>query len=393
MVPPFRQDLVDKVAKDMVETCAKLKEGQNAMIFYDAPGGQLAESIADLCTRRGARVWYYVRNMNIDRVLASYMSEGNVARSQTFLDVQLHEADVVFLIRAAENPLAMGDVPGERMTFWSEAQHTALMEYRINHTNWSLIYWPTPFEASVESIPYEEYVELFFSACNQPWDKIKEAQRCLVRVLNKGKKLEISANGNDPDTTRRTRVTMDIGTMTFANTIIDVNYPGSEVFSSPVKNSVNGQVFASGVYSYEGKKMEDILLVVKDGRIVDARAKSGQASLTEILNRDEGARYFGEIALGTNPGLRRRLFNPLLNEKVGGSFHITPGRAYKLTEVGGEKVNLDNGNRSNIHWDITILMLPEYGGGEVKVDGKTIQRNGRFLDPKLSVLNKGLTAK
>ncbi|KKT76244.1 MAG: Peptidase M29, aminopeptidase II [Microgenomates group bacterium GW2011_GWA2_44_7] len=91
--------------------------------------------------------------------------------------------------------------------------------------------------------------------------------------------------------------------------------------------------------------------------------------------------------------LRNRLINPLLNEKVGGSFHITPGKAYELTEVGGEKVNLDNGNRSSIHWDITILMLPQYGGGEIKIDGKTIQKNGRFLDPKLSVLNEGLTAK
>ena len=278
VIPPFRQDLVSKIAKDMVEVCAKLKSGQKVIIFYDAPGGQLAETVAELSSRKGARVWYYVRNMNIDRTLATFMNNRDIARSQTFLDIQLHEADVVFLIRAAEDPLVMGAVPNDKMKLWTQAQKTVLMDFRVNHTNWCLIYWPTLFEARVEKIPYEEYVNLFFSACNQPWEKIKEAQKQLVKVLNKGKALEISANQNDPNITKRTKIAMDIGPMTFANTIIDVNYPGSEVFSSPVKHSVNGQIFAPGVYSYAGKKMEDIGLIVKDGRIIDAQAKDCQTS-------------------------------------------------------------------------------------------------------------------
>src|SRR3989344_8375954 len=98
VIPPFRQDLVSKIAKDMVEVCAKLKSGQKVIIFYDAPGGQLAETVAELSSRKGARVWYYVRNMNIDRTMATFMNNRDIARSQTFLDIQLHEADVVFLI-------------------------------------------------------------------------------------------------------------------------------------------------------------------------------------------------------------------------------------------------------------------------------------------------------
>ena len=122
----------------------------------------------------------------------------------------------------------------------------------------------------------------------------------------------------------------------------------------------------------------------------EATASAGEADLNAILNTDEGARYFGEVALGTNPGLRRRLLNPLLNEKVGGSFHITPGRAYSRTEYHGRPVMLDNGNRSDVHWDIAIPMLASFGGGRVLLDGALVQEDGRFLAPELSVLNAGL---
>lgn len=391
LVPKFRQDLVDKVARDMVEVCAKLKEGENVLIFYDAGGSQLAQTVAEVSVKKGARVWYYLRDLKVDRLLATYLSSKNIFRSQTFLDAQIHEADVTFIIRAPESPLIMGDVPAEKMALWSAAQRPVLLDYRVNFTRWTSLYWPTPAEAKIEGMSYPDYVELFFSACNQPWVEIKETQKYFVDKLNKGKVLELFANTRDPKPERRTHLTMDIEPMTFTNTTIDRNYPGAEVFSSPVKNSVNGQIFAAGEYAYEGRLMEDIYLGVKDGKIVEARTKKGQRQLEEILNRDDGARYFGEVAFGTNPGLRRRLFNPLLNEKVGGSFHITPGRAYELTEYDGERVKIDNGNRSGIHWDITIMMLPQYGGGEIKIDGETIQRDGRFLDPKLRILNRGLT--
>ncbi len=139
------------------------------------------------------------------------------------------------------------------------------------------------------------------------------------------------------------------------------------------------------------KLVEDFYFKVENGKIVEATAKKGENDLIDYLNTDEGARYFGEIAFGTNPGLRQRVFNPLLNEKIGGSFHITPGNAYndRLDEE-GNPVKIDNGNKSKIHWDITIPMLPQYGGGEVIVDGKTIQKNGKWLVKGAEILNKGI---
>jgi aminopeptidase len=176
--------------------------------------------------------------------------------------------------------------------------------------------------------------------------------------------------------------------MSFSNSTIDKNYPGAEVFSAPVKNSVEGQVFARGMYSYNGKRIYDMFFRFENGKVIEASAKKGETNLMEILNTDDGARYLGEIALGTNPGLNRRLFNQLLNEKVGGSFHFALGRAYQNEKQKGKTIKLFNGNTSKNHWDITILMRPEYGGGAVIADGKTIQKNGRFVVRGLETLNR-----
>src|SRR4030042_7091542 len=138
--------------------------------------------------------------------------------------------------------------------------------------------------------------------------------------------------------------------------------------------------------------MKNIYLRIENGRIVEAYAEEGNDGLQALLNRDDkesgfGSRYFGECALGTNGGLLRRFFNPLLNEKVGGSFHMAIGSCYKITEYAGEPVNVNNGNtkdKTSLHWDLTILMhrrADGLGGGRVLVDGEEIQIDGRFLDP------------
>lgn len=386
----FDEIKVKKIASDMVDLSAKVKSTDSVLIYYDVGGRQLAKEIATLCSQKGSRVWYRVREMDMEAILAQNLTDRQLARHLGFTDNEIFQADVVFMIRAPRDPAIMGSVPDDKMRILSRAQKPVLMDYRVNHTNWQLIYWPTPYEAEKENMRFEEYVELFFNACNQPWDKIQEAQEKLTEILDNGKTLTLIANPNDSDESKRTKLEMSIDGMEFLNSTIIANYPGSEVFSSPVRDSVNGKLYANGQYVEEGKLMENIRFIIKNGKIVEATAEKGQNFLDDLLNRDEGARYFGEVAIGTNPGLRQRLFNPLLNEKVGGSFHITPGKAYESDEYKGRKVNLDNGNRSEIHWDMTIMMLPKYGGGEILVDGKTIQKDGRFISADLEILNQGL---
>ena len=381
---------IKKIAKDMVEVSAKVKSTDSVLIYFDHDGLDLAKEIASLCAQIGSRVWYRSREMELETILATNLTNRHLARHLGFTDNEIFQTDVVFMIRAPKDPSIMQTVPDEKMRILSRAQKPVLMDYRVNHTNWQLIYWPTEYEAKKENMPFDKYKELVFSACNQPWEEIEKAQLVLTDILDNGKTLTLIANPNDKDESKRTNLTMSIDTMEFMNSTIVANYPGSEVFSSPVRDTVNGHLYANGEYLEEGKLMKNLRFDVENGKIIKATAEVGQKFLDDILNRDEGARYFGEVAIGTNPGLRQRLFNPLLNEKVGGSFHITPGKAYETEEYNGRSVNVDNGNRSEIHWDMTIMMLPKYGGGEILVDGRTIQKDGRFIIPKLEVLNQGL---
>ena len=374
----------------MVDISANVKPNETVLVFYDAAAALLARRLARHASEKVARVVYLQRDQMLEAEVAATCSPKDALRSSVLNDVGVQMSDVVLIARSAADAEAFNAVPHDRMKLWNQAREPYLLEYRVNHTRWVLTYWPTPREAEVEGMAYDEWVELYLQACDQPWREIGQAQAHLVEMLNAAETLELIANPNDPDPARRTHLTMGIGPMRFVNSTIDRNFPGAEVFASPVRDSVEGQLFAAGIYEYDGRRIEDMRFRVERGRIVEAAARVGERELNQVLDTDEGARYFGEVALGGNPGLRRRVKNGLLNEKVAGSFHITPGRAYAMTEYEGQQVVVDNGNRSSIHWDITVPMLPAYGGGSVRLDGEEIQRDGRFLDPALDVLNGGL---
>ncbi len=386
--------LVRKIAKDWVEiSTGGIKPTDQVMIIYDIAGRQLAKEVAKLVAEKGARVWYRVRELELDAELLERLSERDIARYFQHYNNEIMEADVVFMIRAAKDAKVMSKVPADKSKIYQEASKPIYRDYRVNYTNWQLIYWPMPQEAEIEGLSFKEYLEIFAEACNQPWEQIKKAHEKIKKILDKAETLELYANIEAKDPKQRTHLTMSIKGMEFLSSTIRNNYPGSELFSSPVRESVEGQLFAKGKYMLGNsfKIVEDIYFKIENGKIVEASARKGESDLIDLLGTDEGARYFGEVAFGTNPGLRRRLFNPLLNEKVGGSFHITPGAAYRDTEdEDGRLTHIDNGNRSAIHWDITILMLPEYGGGKVVVDGKVIQENGKWLGKGTEVLNRGL---
>jgi len=69
----------------------------------------------------------------------------------------------------------------------------------------------------------------------------------------------------------------------------------------------------------------------------------------------------------------------LFDEKIAGSFHFTPGQAYETA---------DNGNRSQVHWDMVSIQRREYGGGEIYFDNKLIRKNGEFVVSSLQSLNR-----
>ena len=158
----------------------------------------------------------------------------------------------------------------------------------------------------------------------------------------------------------------------------DRNIPDGEVFSCPVKDSVEGFVTFNAPTIYQGIGFDGIRLAFKNGKIVDATSNQTK-KLNNILDSDPGARYIGEFSLGFNPYVMHPMRDILFDEKIAGSFHFTPGQAYE---------EADNGNRSQIHWDMVSIQRPDYGGGEIYFDGKLIRRDGEFLPKPLRSLNR-----
>lgn len=240
---------------------------------------------------------------------------------------------------------------------------------------------PTRADAEIDGLDYKKYITDYFTMCNQDWAAIEKAQAILIKTLDAAKSLRFTNNDG-------TDLTMSIDGYTFCNSVIARNIPGSEVFSAPAVKSVNGTIVAKGrfaVKNTQGSVIEDITMHFKDGYLHDYAIRKGKDVFENAINTDAGARYVGEIGIGTNPFWRTHVASILLAEKIGGSFHIALGDAYTFTDYLGSPVKVDNGNRSRLHWDITTMLRGKQG--RIYADGEVIMDDGRWLDPELSILN------
>jgi len=156
------------------------------------------------------------------------------------------------------------------------------------------------------------------------------------------------------------------------------NIPDGEVFTAPVKDSVEGVIHYNAPSIYQGIAFDEVRLTFEKGKIVKATANKTKA-INKILDTDEGARYIGEFAIGFHPGIREPMRDILFDEKIAGSFHFTPGQAYEG--------HADNGNRSAVHWDLVCIQRPDYGGGEIYFDGRLLRKDGQFVPLSLHPLN------
>ena len=159
------------------------------------------------------------------------------------------------------------------------------------------------------------------------------------------------------------------------------NIPDGEVFTAPVRDSINGTIAFNTSSLYQGTVFDGIRFEFENGKIINAQCNNDTEMLNAILDSDEGARYIGEWSLGCNNAVKKPMLDTLFDEKIGGSFHLTPGNAYD---------EADNGNKSRVHWDLVVIQTPEYGGGEIHFDNELIRKDGRFVPDDLQGLNAGL---
>ena len=241
----------------------------------------------------------------------------------------------------------------------------------IDEKKWILLNYPTHGLAQKANMSYERFYNYLLEVCTVNYKEMAENLKALKELMEKTDKVRIVG-----DETNLTFSIKDIPAIICAGT---ANLPDGEIFTAPIKNSVNGTIKYNTTSSYQGEIFKNVKFKFKNGKIIEATADNNTTKLNQILDTDEGARYIGEFALGINPLILHPMGDILFDEKIAGSLHFTPGQCYS-----GEA---DNGNASSIHWDLVLIQRPEYGGGEIYFDDVLIRKDGVFLDSKLKKLN------
>lgn len=273
--------------------------------------------------------------------------------------------------RGNPNVSELSDVPGElQRAFESTVWKRVHVDVRAKKTRWVVIRWPTPSMAQLAEMSTAAFEDFYFQVCTMDYRRMSAAMRPLVARMQRTDKVRLVGPGD-------TNLTFSIKGLPVIPCDGTRNIPDGEVFTAPVRDSINGIIRYNTPTLYRGETHDDIRLVFRNGRIVEATS-TNTTRLNEVLDSDEGARYVGEFAVGVNPYCTRAMKDTLFDEKIAGSIHLTPGGSYD---------DCDNGNHSDVHWDMVMRQTPEAGGGEMYFDGELVRKDGLFVLPELQALN------
>jgi aminopeptidase len=268
-----------------------------------------------------------------------------------------------------DNTAELADVPSEKNEIYSRCYSNPVhMDVRLKK-KWVVLRYPNNSLAQAFGSSLDAFEDFYFKVCNLDYSKMSKAMDNLVALMNKTDKVRLVAKDTD--------ISFSIKGIPAIKCAGEMNIPDGEVYTAPVKDSINGVIHYNTPSEYQGVGFENVRLEFKDGKIIDATANDNER-VNAIFDTDEGARYVGEFAIGVNPYITKPMKNILFDEKISGSIHFTPGNAYD---------DADNGNKSAIHWDLVLIMTPEYGGGEIYFDDVLIRKDGRFVIPELECLN------
>ena len=239
---PLITDAIHNTARAMVEKSINVQPGQKILLWFDPAGMPLVKQMYDACVAKGAIVTFHMRDFEEDARLLPSLSHEEIFERFAEEKRLVSDADAVLMVRNPNNPEAMQGVPADKANAYNNARANAHERRSIDISKggveWCLFLWPTEYEAKKEGLPLDEYMKLYFEACNQPWEAIKKAGVKLKEKLDAGETLELFADYDNEDKRKRTHLKMNIKGMTFCNSSIDKNYPGAEVFSAPVMDSV-----------------------------------------------------------------------------------------------------------------------------------------------------------
>jgi aminopeptidase len=357
-----------KLSRLLVDYSTVLKKGDRVLLdLIDVPE-EFAIELIRAARRAGAIPVVETRHTRIGREILRGTDENHAVLVRDLELFRMKKMQAYIAIRGSENANENADVPAGRMTMYSRVIRPVL-NYRVNRTRWCVLRWPTPSMAQGAGMSTEAFEDLYFEVCTMNYRRMARAMVPLERRMKRADRVHILSPGTD--------LTFSLKGIGAKMCKGDRNIPDGEVFSCPVKHSINGRIQFNAPTLYSGTKFEKVSLEFRQGKVVTATANNTKR-LNEILDTDPGARYVGEFSLGFNPYILNPMGDILFDEKIAGSLHLTPGQAYK---------ECDNGNRSAVHWDMVLIQRPEWGGGEIWFDGELIRKDGIFLPADLKGLN------
>jgi aminopeptidase len=320
--------------------------------------------------RIGGMPFVDMYNSRLERVLYLGATAERYQLMLSWDSLKYSSMNAIINIIGPENTSEFSDVPEEKFSLESKHYGEPLTNKIIlPKLKWCGLYVPSANMAQAAGMSTEAFTDFYFKVCTVDYSKLAKAMEPLIQLMKTTDKVHIVGPGTD--------LTFSIKDIPVVACTGHYNIPDGELYTAPVKNSVNGTLAINQPSKRHGVTYQDIRLKFKDGKIVKVTANYSE-KCNQILDSDAGARYLGEFSFGLNPCIEKPMNNTLFDEKICMSFHIAIGNSYP---------NADNGNHSGLHWDLVCIQSPEYGGGEIWFDGKLIRKNGLFVLPELLGLN------
>lgn len=361
---------IETLANNLIHYSVKLKKGEKVLIENFGLERELVNALIKEAYAAGGYPFVSLKDPQVNRALMMDASEEHFSQIADFEAEVMKNMDAYIGLRSGSNVNELTDVPSDRMKIYNQTIGQKVhREIRVPKTKWVVLRYPTASMAQLAKMSTEAFEDFYFDVCNLDYGKMNEAMDGLVELMNRTNKVRITGPGTD--------LTFSIQDIPAIKCAGEMNIPDGEVFTAPVKTSVNGTITYNTPSPYNGYTFENVKLTFKDGKIVEATAND-TSRINDIFDTDEGARFIGEFAIGVNPYILHPMGDILFDEKIDGSFHFTPGQAYDEAY---------NGNNSNIHWDLVCIQRPEYGGGEIYFDDVLIRKDGRFVITELEALN------
>jgi len=359
-----------KLARMLVNFSVRLQKGENCLIrATDVPVSMVEELVAAVYEAGGnpqVQLW----NQRVERAMAQGATDESLGVWADCDAYRMKKMDAYIGITGVANVRELASIPAQvnRVSaLYTEPVH---FKIRVPHTKWVVLRYPTETMAMQANMSTREFEDYYYGVTTEvDYAEMAQAMGIAKEYLDTVDKVHIIAPGTD--------LTFSVKGLGWIPCAGQANIPDGEIYSCPVKDSVNGTISYNCGSTYHGHHFSNIRFTFKNGRIVEAHADDDKL-INEILDIDDGARYIGEFALGCNPKITFPMDNTLFDEKIAGSFHFTPGNSYD---------DCDNGNKSSVHWDLVQIQTPRYGGGEIWMDGELVRKDGKFLSPALVGLN------